>query len=827
MTLGKFCYLGMPVASHRRMSRVRIIVLLGICLVAASALTAEAQVQAPPPERLCDTQFEDCREPILNLIRNEQVEIDVAFWYMQDSRYVTELAKRFSAGVPIRVLVDQRANPKYKFNATMIQGLINAGIPIREKFAGPDIMHFKFMVFHGQNMVNFSKANFDPFEYVPDTPNVNYDDEAVFFTNDDRITNSFRRRFDDRWIDTTEFKDTANITAPLARGYPLYPIDPAMNFSPLEDYGARLVARMAKETQGIDAIVFRAYDDRETNAMVGAVNRGLPVRLITEPTEYRNPDRLLDSVHVDRMYMGGVQIKIRNHAGLTHEAAVVLRGLGEAVFGSSNWTVGSATQSDEHNFFYTPAFNKPWFFQWFAEQFDRKWNDTTNYIPFTPLPPGTPAYSSPGNGVSGQGTSVTLTWDGGIWAHFYDIYFGTTSNPPLLAGNLQLGSFQPGVIETYTVNSLQPGTTYYWRIVGKTYAQAATSGPVWSFTTSGSAPGGGGGSTPFRGTPAAVPGVIQFENFDDGGQFVAYNDTTAGNSLGQYRATDVDIEATADSGGGFSLGKTRAGEWLNYTVSVSTTATYQLDLRVANMGTGASLHVEVDGVDRTGPIAIPDTGGWQTWQTITKTGVPLTAGTRVLRVVLDTVSSAGGAGNLNWFQLSTSATPPPPPPDPGNTPFGGTAATIPGVVEFENFDNGGQSVAYSDTTSGNSGGVYRSTDVDLEATTDAGGGYDVMKTRAGEWLKYTVNVTASGTYPLVVRVANMGTGARFHVEVDGIDKTGPVAMPDTGGWQIWQSISAGSLTLTAGDHVIRFVLDTVATSGGVGNYNWFQLGNLE
>src|SRR4029079_12049675 len=247
-------------------------------------------------------------------------------------------------------------------------------------------------------------------------------------------------------------------------------------------------------------------------------------------------------------------------------------------------------------------------------------------------------------------------WDGGIWAHFYDIYFGTTSNPPLLAGNLQLGSFQPGVIETYTVNSLQPGTTYYWRIVGKTYAQAATSGPVWSFTTSGSAPGGGGGSTPFRGTPAAVPGVIQFENFDDGGQFVAYNDTTAGNSLGQYRATDVDIEATADSGGGFSLGKTRAGEWLNYTVSVSTTATYQLDLRVANMGTGASLHVEVDGVDRTGPIAIPDTGGWPTWQTITKTGVPLTAGTRVLRVVLDTVSSAGGAGNLNWFQLSTSAT---------------------------------------------------------------------------------------------------------------------------------------------------------------------------
>ena len=39
-------------------------------------------------------------------------------------------------------------------------------------------------------------------------------------------------------------------------------------------------------------------------------------------------------------------------------------------------------------------------------------------------------------------------------------------------------------------------------------------------------------------------------------------------------------------------------------------------------------------------------------------------------------------------------------------------------------------------------------DVDLEATTDTGGGFNLMKTRAGEWLKYSVNVTtATGHEP--------------------------------------------------------------------------------
>ena len=109
-------------------------------------------------------------------------------------------------------------------------------------------------------------------------------------------------------------------------------------------------------------------------------------------------------------------------------------------------------------------------------------------------------------------------------------------------------------------------------------------------------------------TIQSVPGTIQAEDFDDGGSGVGYLDTTAGNSGGQYRATDVDIESTSDVGGGYSVGWAFAGEWLAYTVNVATAGTYDLEVRVASAGAGGTFHIEVNGVDRTGPLTVPNTG---------------------------------------------------------------------------------------------------------------------------------------------------------------------------------------------------------------------------
>jgi hypothetical protein len=56
----------------------------------------------------------------------------------------------------------------------------------------------------------------------------------------------------------------------------------------------------------------------------------------------------------------------------------------------------------------------------------------------------------------------------------------------------------------------------------------------------------------------------------------------------------------------------------------------------------------VDGVNATGTLAVPNTGGWQSWQSITTPGIPLSAGPHVIRLVIDTNGASGCSGF--WVQ---------------------------------------------------------------------------------------------------------------------------------------------------------------------------------
>jgi hypothetical protein len=195
----------------------------------------------------------------------------------------------------------------------------------------------------------------------------------------------------------------------------------------------------------------------------------------------------------------------------------------------------------------------------------------------------------------------------------------------------------------------------------------------------------GGGTTPYSGTPVSLPGKVQFENYDVGGKDVAYHDTTAGNTGGAYRANSVDIQATSDSGGGYNIGWVKAGEWLKYTVKVGAAGTYALDVRVAQETSGGTFHVEVDEVNATGTLAVPNTGGWQAWQPITTPGIALTAGPHVVRVAFDSNGGTGWWGNLNSLRWTAGGAPP-----PASPPYGGNAAANPGGREAEEFEQGGE-----------------------------------------------------------------------------------------------------------------------------------------
>jgi hypothetical protein len=184
-------------------------------------------------------------------------------------------------------------------------------------------------------------------------------------------------------------------------------------------------------------------------------------------------------------------VRLDAHQGIDHEKAVILSGTGKAIFGSSNWTSPSSDSQREHNYFTT----RSWIVLWLQKQFNRKWNNSAGFAEtkaFVPLPPDAPVYNTPANAAASQSTSgIQLKWYAGPWAHLYDIYFGTSSNPPLYTGNVQLGPSQSSTdYKSFALPALQPGTTYYWKIVAKTMAGVAAAGPVWSFNTAGSASGG-------------------------------------------------------------------------------------------------------------------------------------------------------------------------------------------------------------------------------------------------------------------------------------------------------------------------------------------------
>ena len=304
-------------------------------------------------------------------------------------------------------------------------------------------------------------------------------------------------------------------------------------------------------------------------------------------------------------------------------------------------------------------------------------------------------------------------------------------------------------------------------------------------------------SSPYSGSPAALPGRIAAERFDAGGEGVAYHDTTPGNSGGQARSTDVDIEASTD--GGYDVGWTAPGEWLKYTVNVAAAGSYTLQLRVASPNSSA-LHVAFDAPagSVSTAVGVPATGGWQAWATVS-VPVTLAGGTQGMTLTFDT----GGLnlGSITAVNATTSTTP----PAAAAGPYSGTAAAIPGNIRAETFDTGGEGIAYHDTTAGNSGGAFRATDVDLEAS--SGGGYDVGWTAAGEWLNYTVNVAASGSYTAQLRVASP-SGATMHVGFNTASNVWvSVAIPATGGWQNWTTVTV-PVTLAAGVQQMTLLFDT-------------------
>jgi glucan 1,3-beta-glucosidase len=162
---------------------------------------------------------------------------------------------------------------------------------------------------------------------------------------------------------------------------------------------------------------------------------------------------------------------------------------------------------------------------------------------------------------------------------------------------------------TYTDTGTTPGAQYF-------YVVSATDPEDESFLSE---------AVTRPGTAAAVPGRIQAESF--------------------VAMSGAATESCTDTGGGLDVGFLDPGDWFEYSINVQTAGTYTVQYRIASAVGSTGFSMLVDGVS-VDSQAIPNTGGWQTWSTITSS-VHLDAGEHTLRF-----NAIDGSWNINWIDFA-------------------------------------------------------------------------------------------------------------------------------------------------------------------------------
>ncbi len=131
--------------------------------------------------------------------------------------------------------------------------------------------------------------------------------------------------------------------------------------------------------------------------------------------------------------------------------------------------------------------------------------------------------------------------------------------------------------------------------------------------------------------------------------YLRYHDTTAGNSTGEYRTDDVDIEKATDTGGGYSIAYADAGDWLEFSLNVTQAGTFAIESRVATAQSGGAFWYELDGARAVDDISVTPTGGWQTWASLNHSLGQVSVGNYALCVQMKS-----SPFNLNWMKITSS-----------------------------------------------------------------------------------------------------------------------------------------------------------------------------
>ncbi|ANT62899.1 hypothetical protein AYJ57_20665 (plasmid) [Salipiger sp. CCB-MM3] len=325
--------------------------------------------------------------------------------------------------------------------------------------------------------------------------------------------------------------------------------------------------------------------------------------------------------------------------------------------------------------------------------------------------------------------------------------------------------------------------------------------------------------------PTLVDGSLTIfaGHYDDGGQGIAYNDVAGlqGGTDGGRDGSDVEITSAGD------IGWIENGEWAEYSINIDEAGLFDLELLMAFGGTGGrSVTVdfyragEDDPYASSGSIANPTTGSWTTFLARNAEGVSLEAGEQTMRVTF-----AGGSQDFRSITLTQQAGAIQE-AYPGPAPVLDEALT----VAAANFDSGGMDVSWHDDEGRDGAHSLRSdTDVELVGATA-----DIGYIEPGEWVEYTINVAAAGSYNLSLLAKTPIGGNTISVSLEDGSPLNVFALEDSNGAS--SSFSGTSFTetesaeiaLEAGLQTLRFTFDgDPATNGYLLDFRSFSLEKVE
>ena len=394
---------------------------------------------------------------------------------------------------------------------------------------------------------------------------------------------------------------------------------------------------------------------------------------------------------------------------------------------------------------------------------------------------------------------------------------------------------------------------------------------------------------------AELPGTLQAENFDTGADGIAYHDSNSDKEGdGASYRSDGGIDVVKGNGG-YVIGYTNSGEWMEYTVNVKEAGVYEYDAWVSSGTTNSSFSVSLinngETTDLTPSLVVPQTGNndWGKYVALHgRLSVPLEAGKQILRInitgsscnidkiifnridvdkdikvkatsdpspatvnenatikvdatspngdikevriyldnvlkttlkaspfeytykptqkgtfnyTVEAIDAEGKSSNLEAFSLKVNNK---------RSAYKGVIS-IPGIIEAENFDKGGEGLSFHDSDSNDEGGVnYRSDNEGVDIVR-GNGGYAIGYTSSNdEWLEYSVDVKEAGDYEYIATASsgNSNTGFTLNLVNDGkVTQLCKVNVPNTGSWDTYKTIT-GKLTkkLEAGPQIFRIVI---------------------